>query len=150
VLHRTLGSLDSIAVLGAGGPLDAIEASIANRLAGESQATIHFIHVVKERASEAHVQSVERYHQQLGALCSVETRSTVLRSGRPLTELEHATSNASLTILGASSSQFLASRFGEGYANTLAKTLTSPVLLVHSQDAARRSFLGVLLERLVY
>ncbi|HZD22914.1 MAG TPA: APC family permease, partial [Acidimicrobiia bacterium] len=63
------GPIDTIAVLGSGGPFDVLKISLAARLARSEEASIRFVHVLDPSASRAQVRSLESFHAQIGELC---------------------------------------------------------------------------------
>ena len=137
----------SVAVMGAGGPYDALKVELADRLANEAGGAVRFIHVVAEDAAERQVDGIREYHQQLMELCRSETTSDVVRSDDLVEALGGIASDADLVILGASLRRF---GFFADLADRIAERVDSNVLLVEANDTARRTFLGRMLEKFIY
>ena len=145
--NRAGGTLDSIAVMGAGGPYDALKVELADRLATTAGGAIQFVHVVGADAPERQLDGIREYHQDLMALCRVDSTSSVVRSDDIVEALGTIARDADLVILGASLHRF---RFFADLADRIAERVDCSVLLVEANETARRSFLGRLLERFIY
>ena len=137
----------SVAVMGAGGPYDALKVDLADRLAHEAGGTVRFVHVVAGDATERQVDGIREYHQQLIELCRSDTTSDVVRSDDLVEALGGIASDADLVILGASLRRF---GFFRDLADRIADRVDSSVLLVEANDTARRTFLGRMLEKFIY
>jgi nucleotide-binding universal stress UspA family protein len=139
--------LQSIAMMGAGGPFDALKVELADRLAIASGGSVRFVHVVGSDAADRQIEVISEYHDQLMALCRSETTSSVVRSADLVEALGGIARDADLVILGASLRRF---RFFADLADRIAERVDCSVLLVEANDTARRSFLGRLLEKFIY
>jgi len=145
--NREGGALGSIAVMGAGGPFDALKVELADRLATASGGSVQFVHVVGSDAADRQIEVISEYHHELMALCRSETSSSVVRSADLVEALGAIARDADLVILGASLRRF---HFFADLADRISERVDCSVLLVEANDTARRSFLGRLLEKLIY
>ncbi|MEE8498569.1 MAG: universal stress protein [Acidimicrobiia bacterium] len=147
-LHSRAGeTVRSVAVMGAGGPYDALKVDLADRLANEAGGVVRFVHVVASDAAERQVDGIREYHEQLMELCRSVTTSDVVRSDDLVEALGGIASDADLVILGASMRRF---GFFADLADRIAERVDSNVLLVEANDTARRTFLGRMLEKFIY
>lgn len=96
------GPIETIAVLGSGGPFDVLKISLAARLARTEGASIRFVHVLDPSASRAQVRSLETFHRQLGELCGVPTESRVIESEDLIAALTSAVEDVDLAVIGSS------------------------------------------------
>jgi len=145
--NRAGGALESIAMMGAGGPYDALKVELADRLANESGGAVRFVHVVADDAPDRQVDGIREYHEQLMELCRTDTTSAVVRSDDVVEALGGIASDADLVILGASLHRF---HIFADLADRIADRVDCSVLLVSAKNTARRSFLGKLLEKFIY
>jgi amino acid transporter/nucleotide-binding universal stress UspA family protein len=145
--NREGGALQSIVMMGAGGPFDALKVEMADRLATAAGGSVRFVHVVGSDAADRQIEVISEYHDQLIALCRSETTSSVVRSADLVEALGDIARDADLVILGASLRRF---RFFADLADRIAERVDCSVLLVEANDTARRSFLGRLLEKFIY
>ncbi|MEE9298588.1 MAG: universal stress protein, partial [Acidimicrobiia bacterium] len=144
---RAGGRLESIAMMGAGGPYDALKVELADRLATASGGTVRFVHVVGGDAAQRQVDGIGEYHEELMKLGRAKTTSSVIRSDDVVEALGAIASDADLVILGASLRRF---HFFADLADRIAERVDCSVLLVEAKDTARRTFLGRLLEKFIY
>lgn len=120
------GPIETIAVLGSGGPFDVLKISLAARLAKAEQASIRFVHVLDPSASRAQVRSLESFHRQLGELCDVPTDSRVVESEDLIAALTSAVGDADLAVIGSSRGHHLFTDL----IDRIVDRLSVPVLLV--------------------
>jgi amino acid transporter len=99
--NRYLDAIDDIAVLGSGGPLDAIKVNLAGRIASVEKASIRFVHVLEDHASGRQVVSLRDYHRALDGLVEAPTVSEVLKSEEFVVTLSGRARRADLVIMGA-------------------------------------------------
>src|SRR5699024_2826991 len=77
VRARDLDGIGEVAVVSDGGPYDPLEILVANAVAGETGATIRFVHAVED-ADDGRRDDIAAYHDELAELCTVPTESAVL------------------------------------------------------------------------
>ena len=145
-----LGPIREVVVMGGGGPFDALKVSLADRIALREGARIRFAQVVGENATESQLQAARSYQTQLAELCKAPSVSVVEKARKPVAVLAKMAAGADLVVLGASIHRAFRNPFGKDFAHRLADELQVPVLLVHAHLSQRRTFIGALLERLVY
>ena len=145
--NREVGELESMAIMGAGGPYDALKVDLADRLAVATDGGVRFVHVVSKDATELQVEGIREYHEDLMALCRSDTTSSVVGSDDVVEALGEIAHDADLVILGTSLRRFPA--FAD-LADRISERVDCSVLLVSAKNTARRSFLGRLLEKFIY
>jgi hypothetical protein len=124
--ERDLGDIKRIAVLGSGGPYDVLKFGLAAKIAEEEGASIRFVHVLDPTASRAQVRSLEKFHEDLGELCSVPTESMVIESEDLLAALTSAVDDTDLAIIGAPKGR----HFFTDLIDRIVERVPAPVLLV--------------------
>ncbi len=145
--NRSLGDVGTIAIMGSGGPYDVFKISLATRIARAEGSRLRFIHVLGEDASDAEVESVESYHHRLEELIDVDTESVVARAADLIPELDTLAADADLVLLGAATHRVRL--FGD-LADRIADSLESPVMMVHTSNFPRPTWLEATLERVIY
>ena len=145
--NRDLEDLQTIVIMGSGGPFDILKISLANRVAVAEGATIRFVHVVGEDSTEAQMGATRAYHTKLDELTAVDTISEIERAENLVQALSTMARGANLVVLGAAAQRF---RVFSDLADRIAEQLDCPVLLVHATDSHRHTLIGGLLERFIY
>jgi amino acid transporter len=137
--------IGTIAVLGSGGPFDVLKISIAARLAETEQATLRFVHVLDPSSTRAQVRSLERFHAQLGELCSVPTESTVIESEDLLAALASGVGDADLAVVGSSRGHHLFTDL----IDRIVERMRVPVLVVRVAEREEPRTLRSVLDRML-
>jgi len=145
--NRGLEEIDTIVIMGTGGPYDALKISLADRIAERESALIRFVHVANEEATEAQLESVRAYHQRLHAMVPRPTESRVEKAEELVGTLARLSHGANLVILGAVAQRF---RLFTDLADRIAEEMDAPALLVYANASARRGLLAKIIERLIY
>jgi shikimate 5-dehydrogenase len=133
--YRGLSTINRIVVLGSGGPADAAKVTLANKLAVAEGATIRFVHVVDDVASDPQIAFIHEYQEALGALCAVPTESLVPRSAGLLEAIRETSQDADLVIIGAPLDT--TARFT--LADRIMDAVNAPVAVVHVHAYAQAS-----------
>lgn len=145
IRYRGLSRINRIVVLGSGGPADVAKVALANKLAVAEGASIRFVHVVDDIATEPQIEFIHDYQAKLGALCTVPTESLVPRSAGLLEAIEETSRDADLVVIGAPLDA--TSRFT--LADRIMETLDVPVAVVHvhayAQAGLRRRILQLVM-----
>lgn len=123
-------TIDTIAVLGSGGPFDVLKISIAAKVAEVEDATLRFVHVLDPSASRAQVRSLESFHAELGELCNVPTESDVIESEDLISSLMTAVGGADLAVIGSPKGRH---RFTD-LIDRIVERVAIPVLVVRVAD----------------
>ncbi|MEE9227618.1 MAG: universal stress protein, partial [Acidimicrobiia bacterium] len=145
--NRSLGQVGTIAIMGSGGPYDVFKISLATRIARAEGSRLRFIHVLPEDATDAQVESVDSYHHQLQELVDVETESVVARAADLIPKIDTLAADSDLVVIGAATHRVRL--FGD-LADRIADSLEAPVMMVHTRDFPRPTWLEATLERLIY
>jgi amino acid transporter/nucleotide-binding universal stress UspA family protein len=139
------GSIETIAVLGSGGPFDVLKISIAAKLAEAENASLRFVHVLDPGASRAQVRSLESFHAELDELCDVPTESMVIESEDLIAALTSAVGDADLAIIGSSRGHHLFTDL----IDRIVDRVSIPVLLVRVADDDGPTSIRSLFDRIV-
>ena len=143
--ERDLGDIERIAVLGSGGPYDVLKICLAAKIAEEEGASIRFVHVLDPTASRAQVRSLEKFHEDLGELCSVPTESMVIESEDLLAALTSAVDDTDLAIIGAPKGR----HFFTDLIDRIVERVPAPVLLVRVAEKAEPTTIRNVFHRFV-
>ena len=145
--NRGLETIDRIVILGSGGPYDVLKISLADRIAQREQASIRFVHVVNEDATEAQIASIAEYHKQLHEMISLPTESRIEPAAELLDTIARLARGANLVIMGAVASRF---RLTTDLADRIAEMVDAPALQVYAKVSARKSWLAKIVEYFIY
>lgn len=139
------GPIETIAVLGSGGPFDVLKISVAAKLAKAEQASIRFVHVLDPSSSRAQVRSLESFHAQLGELCDVPTESRVIESEDLIAALTTAVGDADLAVIGSSRGHHLF----RDLIDRIVDRVSIPVLVVRVGEKEEPASIRGLFDRVV-
>jgi amino acid transporter len=145
--YRGLSEVNTMAILGSGGPADVAKITLAHRIAQHSGATVRLAHMLGEEASEPEASSIRSYHSRLEDVTDVPTESRVARAADLFAVLDELTEGADLVILGAASR--IATRFSD-LSERIAAAVDVPVLTVRPAVPHKPSLRRRMLERLIY
>lgn len=127
--NRAVDDIDTIAVLGTGGPYDPVKIEIADHIARYEEASVRFVHLTPEDAPSGQTESIERYHEQLGSVLTVPWDDRVSATGDLVDTLTNLSRGANLVILGAPTHRF---QIVTDLADRIAEAVDCPALLVHT------------------
>ncbi|MCP4966301.1 MAG: amino acid permease [bacterium] len=145
--NRGLSEIDNIVIMGSGGPYDVLKISLADRIAQREDASIRFVHVVNEEATDAQVASIAEYHEHLHRMIDLPTESRIEPAGELLETLARLSRGANLVVIGAVATRF--NVFAD-LADRIAEMVDAPALLVYAKVSARKSVLGRVIEYFIY
>lgn len=126
--------LETIAVLGSGGPYDFLKITLATRLAEAENASLRFVHVLDPSAPRSQIRSLERFHADLDQLCDVTTESVVIESEDLLRALMEAVADADLAVVGSTRGH----RHFTDLIDRIVEQMSVPVLLVRMGESQER------------
>ncbi|MGD2102039.1 MAG: universal stress protein [Acidimicrobiia bacterium] len=138
-------SIETIAVLGSGGPFDVLKISVATKLAEAKGATLRFVHVLDPTSSRAQIRTLEKFHDQLGDLCAVPTESMVIESMDLVAALASAVEDADLAVMGSSRGHHLFTDL----IDRIVQRMSIPVLLVRVAEKEEPTTFRSLLDRVL-
>lgn len=145
--NRGLDKIDTLVILGSGGPYDVLKISLADRIAQRENASIRFVHVVNEEATEAQVASITEYHDRLHDMIDLPTESRIEPAEELVNTLSRLSRGANLVVLGAVASRF---RLVADLADRITEMVDAPALVVYANVSARKSILGRIIEYFIY
>jgi amino acid transporter len=144
--NREVTNIDTIAVLGTGGPYDPVKIGIADHIARYENATVRFVHLTPADAPPGQAESIHAYHEQLGDVLSVEWDDRVKPTEDLVQTLTEFSRGSNLVILGAPSHRF---HLVADLADRIAESVDCPALLVHTPTLERPGPLTRAIEWLV-
>lgn len=151
VQHEEVVDVDELAIVTDRSPFnDPIKVELADAIAAETDASIRFVFAVPESASEELVETVAEYHDELDDLCTVPVISDVIRTDDEIADRSAALGTADLVMLSPVTHRRLPDLFFEQRSDRLAAAVDQPVLLVHSKQTRRGTFLRPILDRLLF
>ncbi|ELY48204.1 amino acid permease [Natronorubrum sulfidifaciens] len=151
VQHAQRTSVDEIAVVTDRSPFnDPLKVELADAMADVLDARVRFLFAVDESAPDALLETIETYHDELDALCTVPVESTVVRSNNAVEGLSGALESSDIVMLSTMTHRRLPDLVFEQRSDRLAAAIEQPVLLVHSKKTRRGSFLRPILERVLF
>ena len=145
--NRYLAEVRDIAVLGSGGPLDAIKINLAARIGRDDAARLRFVHVLADHASGRQVASLREYHRRLDRILVRDTASEIIKSDDLVGTIADRARTADLVVLGAARTRF---RVLTDLVDNISRHVDAPLLLVRTHELGTRpSLAGRILERLL-
>lgn len=144
--NREVGDIDTIAVLGTGGPYDPVKIEIADHIARHENATVRFVNLTPTDAPPGQAEAIHSYHEQLGEVLTVEWDDRVQPAEDLVQTLTRFSRGSSLVILGAPSHRF---HLVADLADRIAEAVDCPALLVHTPTLERPGPLTRAIEWLV-
>ena len=151
VQHEAVVDVEELAIVTDRSPFnDPLKVELADAIATELGARVRFLFAVSESAADELVETVEDYHAELDALCESPVESTILRTDDELAALTDALAEADLVMLSTVTHHRLPDLLVEQRSDRLAAAIDRPVLLVHSKQSRRGTFLRPIVERLLF
>lgn len=145
--NRGLEQIDSIVIMGSGGPYDVLKISLADRIAQREEASIRFVHVVNKEATEAQLASIKEYHDHLHTMIELPTESRIEPAEELIDTLARLSRGANLVVLGATASRF---RLFSDLADRITEMMDAPALIVYANVSARKSRVSRVIEYFIY
>jgi len=127
--NRAVDAIDSIAVLGTGGPYDPVKIGMSDHIARYEDSTINFVHVIAPDAPPGQAESIHEYHERLGEVLTVPWDDLVRPSQDLVSTLTELSRGANLVVLGAPTHRF---HIVADLADSIAEAVDCPALLVHT------------------
>jgi amino acid transporter len=127
--NRSVDDIDTIAVLGTGGPYDPVKIEMADHIARYEDASVRLVHLTPADSPPAQTQSIEAYHAQLGEILTVPWDDRVRPTDDLVETLTELSRGANLVILGAPTHRF---HLVADLADRIAESVDCPALVVHT------------------
>ncbi|OVE84140.1 amino acid permease [Natronolimnobius baerhuensis] len=151
VQHEQRTDINEIAVVTDRSPFnDPLKVELANAMADVLGARIRFLFAVDESAPEELLETIEDYHDELDDLCTVPVDSAIVRTDDVVSSLSSELESSDLVMLSTVTHRRLPDLVVEQRSDRLAAAIEQPVLLVHSKQTRRGSFLRPILDRLLF
>jgi len=144
--HRHPTAINSIVVMGTGGPYDPLKLLIASRIAKGEDASLRLVHVAQATATAEQLATIEDYHARLIETLDVPAESVVEPANDLLPTITRLSRGANLVILGAPSHRF---HLVTDLADRIAEQVDCPTLLVHTPTWENMSFRRRVVERFI-
>ncbi|WP_231186724.1 amino acid permease [Haladaptatus sp. DYF46] len=147
---RGLKDVDDITVLTQRRPYEPTKVALANAIANEQGATIRFVTAVKPSVSDEQLTVTREFLHDLEGLCSVETKSEIIKVSDTVKGLVAASSSANLAILGTVAHSRVHEMLLGDPASEISSQLECSVLLVHPPKSRATTLVQAVIERLAY
>ncbi|MEN8237619.1 MAG: APC family permease, partial [Actinomycetota bacterium] len=144
--NREVTNIDTIAVLGTGGPYDPVKIEIADHIARYENASIRFVNLTPTDAPPGQAEVIHSYHEQLGNLLTVGWDDRVRPAEDLVETLTKFARGSNLVVLGAPSHRL---HLVADLADRIAEAVDCPALLVHTPTLERPGPLTRAIEWLV-
>lgn len=144
--NRDVTNIDTIAVLGTGGPYDPVKIGIADHIARYENATVRLVNLTPTDAPPGQAEAIHAYHEQLGEVLTVDWDDRVQPAEDLVETLTKFSRGSNLVILGAPSHRF---HLVADLADRIAESVDCPALLVHTPKLERPGPLTRAIEWLV-
>jgi amino acid transporter/nucleotide-binding universal stress UspA family protein len=150
VRAQALDDIDEIAVVSDGGPFDPLEIFIADAIASENDATVRFVHAVAEGASDDRLTTISEYHDELATVGTVPTESELITTDETVESILSVTETADIVVMSTSAHHLLYDVLFGATPDQLAENARSTVLLTHTHQPRRHTFIRHLLDEYVF
>ncbi|THE63660.1 amino acid transporter [Salinadaptatus halalkaliphilus] len=151
VQHEQPTAVDEIAIVTDRSPFnDPLKVELADAMADVLDARVRFLFAVSEDAPDELLETIEDYHAELDELCTVPVESTIVRTDDDVEGLSAALESADIVMLSTVTHHRLPDLIIEQRSDRLAAAIEQPVLLVHSKQTRRGSFLRPILDRVLF
>jgi len=147
---RELDEIGDIAVMSNGGPYDPFEVHLANSLAEQNGATIRFVHAVSDDASAEQLETITEYHDGLAEACTGQVGSEIITTDDDADALLSTAGTVDLVVMSTSAHHWLYDVVFGAIPDQLAEKADATVLLTHSQQPRRHTFIRHLLNKYVF
>ncbi|MHC3439596.1 amino acid permease [Natrialbaceae archaeon A-gly3] len=129
---------------------DPLKVELADALAGMLDARLRFVYAVPENGAEELLETIEDYHADLDDLCTVPVESTVVRMDDAVAGISAELEAADVVMLSTMTHRRLPDLIIEQRSDRIAAAIEQPVVLVHSKETRRGTFLRPILERVLF
>ena len=146
IRNRSLSQIQTIVVMGTGGPYDPLKLNIATRIAKAEGARLRLIHVAQASTSEEQMAAMAEYHRRLIATLDVPADSLIEAADDLVDTLTRLSRGANLVVLGAPSHRF---HLVTDLANRIAELVDCPTLLIHTPIHESMSWRRRIIERFI-
>ena len=136
--NRAVDSIDSISVLGTGGPYDPVKIGMADHIARYEEATIRLVHLTAPDAPDAQTEAIHEYHERIGDVLTVAWDDLIRPTEDLVSTLTELSRGSNLVILGAPTHRF---HVVTDLADRIAEAVDCPALLVHTPFLERPNVL---------
>ncbi len=144
-------TVDEIAIVTDQSPFnDPLKVELADAIAETLGARVRFLYAMSTDAPDELVETIEAYHAELDEICTVPVESTIVRTDDDVEGLSAELESADLVMLSTVTHHRLPDLVVEQRADRIAAAIEQPVLLVHSKQTRRGSFLRPILERVLF
>ena len=150
VRTRNLDGIEEIAVVSDGGPYDPLEVLVADAITDENGAMIRLVHAVGDGASDEQLEAITAYHEELVKVCTAPTESEIFVADDKAKALLSATESVDLLVTSTSAHHWLYDVVFGAVPDQLAENARSTVLLTHSHEPRRQTFLRHFLNKYVF
>ncbi|MCU4740261.1 amino acid permease [Natronoglomus mannanivorans] len=129
---------------------DPLKVELADAMANSLGARLRFVFAVPEDAPDELIETIEDYHAELDDLCTVPVESTIVRTDDEVGGLSTELETADIVMLSTMTHHRIPDLLVEQRSDRLAAVVEQPVLLVHSKQSRRGTFLRPIVERVLF
>lgn len=148
--NRGLDDADEITVIGDRGPYSPLEVLVADALGNANDATVRFVQAIDAGVSDDQRAGITTYHENLQEICTADTAYELQETDGREEALLAAADGADVVITSTSAHHILYDVLFGTLPDRLVSELDSTVLLVHSDEPRRHTFLRYLIERVAF
>ncbi len=146
IRNRPASDINTICILGTGGPYDPLKLNLASRIAKHENASLRLIHVLQGEASEEQIAAIEEYHDRLIETLDVPAVSVVEAANDLIQTVTRLSLGANLVLMGAPSHRF---HLVTDLADRIAEQVDCPTLLIHTPTHENMSLRRRVIERFI-
>ncbi|ELY49630.1 amino acid permease [Natronolimnohabitans innermongolicus] len=151
VQHEQRVTVEEIAIVTDRSPFnDPLKVELADAMAHVLDARVRFLYAVGEDEPDELVETIEDYHDELDDLVDVPVESTIIRTDDSVEGLSRELESADVVMLSTMTHRRLPDLVIEQRSDRLAAAIEQPVLLVHSKQSRRGTFLRPIVERVLF
>jgi amino acid transporter len=146
IRNRSVTGINSIVIMGTGGPYDPLKLNLATRIARAEGARLRLVHVAQADTSEERLTAIGDYHRRLLATLDVPADSWVEAADNLVDTLTRLSRGANLVVIGAPSHRF---HLVADLADRIVESVDCPTLLAHTPAFNTMSLRRRVIERFI-
>ncbi|MFB6221514.1 MAG: APC family permease [Halolamina sp.] len=148
--NRDGAAVDEITVIGDRGPYSPLEVLVADALGNANDATVRFVQAVAEGITDEQLAGIKTYHENLQTICTANAEYELIQTDDREKDLLTAAEGTDIAITSTSAHHILYDVLFGTLPDRLVSELDSTVLLVHTDEPRRHTFLRYLIERVAF
>jgi amino acid transporter/nucleotide-binding universal stress UspA family protein len=150
VRNRGFDDVERVLVAANDGPFDPLEVTIADSLAMANGATVEFLATLEPSATDEQIEATEDYLAELSGFCASPVEHEVATTGDRLDSLVTAAARSDVVVVGTSAHHILYDVLFGDLPDQLVERVDDSVLMTHSKQPRRATFIRALLHRFLF